>query len=190
MKKQSGFTLIELMVVMAIIAILAIAGLAAYVGYIKQARDTTRISDLSVINKALLAVITNTGKSPTVIDEADNTATVIAAIKAVNNGAILKDPIGTETCYSSGATPTSNQKCAYYYRQCDGGGGFVVSTRFESKTNVTRYTTDGIDTIDPFEGTDASNEDSFWSLGACTSLCTASTECVIVAHTEIKLATP
>ncbi len=54
MKKQSGFTLIELMVVMAIIAILATAGLSAYTGYIKKARDTTRIADLSAINTIVL----------------------------------------------------------------------------------------------------------------------------------------
>lgn len=55
MKKQSGFTLIELMVVMAIIAILATAGLSAYTGYIKKARDTTRIADLSAINTIILS---------------------------------------------------------------------------------------------------------------------------------------
>ena len=54
MKKQSGFTLIELMVVMAIIAILATAGLAAYTGYIKKARDTTRIADLAALNTIVL----------------------------------------------------------------------------------------------------------------------------------------
>lgn len=54
MRKQSGFTLIELMVVMAIIAILATAGLSAYGGYIKKARDSTRISDLRAIQSVVL----------------------------------------------------------------------------------------------------------------------------------------
>ena len=60
MKKQSGFTLIELMVVMAIIAILATAGLSAYTGYLKKARDATRISDLAALNTIVLAEMSST----------------------------------------------------------------------------------------------------------------------------------
>ena len=55
MRKQSGFTLIELMVVMAIIAILATAGLSAYGGYLKKARDSNRIEDLRAIEAVVLA---------------------------------------------------------------------------------------------------------------------------------------
>lgn len=82
------------MVVMAIIAILAIAGVAAYVGYLKRARDTARISDISTINKALLADMTDNGKSPTLMTD------VIAAIKAVNNGVLLRDALEAKTCVS------------------------------------------------------------------------------------------
>jgi type IV pilus assembly protein PilA len=57
MKKQSAFTLVELMVVMAIIAILATAGLSAYTGYLKKARDTTRIADLRAINSIVMATL-------------------------------------------------------------------------------------------------------------------------------------
>ncbi len=64
MKKQSGFTLIELMVVMAIIAILATAGLSAYTGYIKKARDTTRIADINAINTIILGSLSTTGAPP------------------------------------------------------------------------------------------------------------------------------
>ena len=63
-RNQSGFTLIELMVVMAIIAILATAGLSAYTGYIKKARDATRIADLAAINAIVLGEMSSTGIPP------------------------------------------------------------------------------------------------------------------------------
>jgi prepilin-type N-terminal cleavage/methylation domain-containing protein len=58
MRKQSGFTLIELMVVMAIIAILATAGISAYGGYIKKARDNTRIQDMSALETIAISSFT------------------------------------------------------------------------------------------------------------------------------------
>jgi type IV pilus assembly protein PilA len=86
MKKQSGFTLIELMVVMAIIAILATAGLSAYTGYIKKARDTTRIADLGAINTIVLGQMGATGL-PLL-----TAASVNAAILSANNTRRLADP--------------------------------------------------------------------------------------------------
>ncbi len=89
MKKQSGFTLIELMVVMAIIAILATAGLSAYTGYIKKARDATRIVDLRAINDIIFSMISISGTTPSSV------STVRDAIFAANNNQALKDPLDT-----------------------------------------------------------------------------------------------
>jgi len=86
MKKQLGFTLIELMVVMAIIAILATAGLSAYTGYIKKARDTTRIADLAAINTIILASMTTDGLPPIEDD-------ILEVISNANNGQIISDPL-------------------------------------------------------------------------------------------------
>ena len=47
MKKQSGFTLIELMIVVAIVAILAAVALPAYQSYTQKARFTEVVSSLA-----------------------------------------------------------------------------------------------------------------------------------------------
>lgn len=53
MKKQNGFTLIELLVVIFIISILTGIGLVSFSGAQKQARDTTRRSDLGQYRVAI-----------------------------------------------------------------------------------------------------------------------------------------
>ena len=51
MKKQLGFTMIELMIVIIIIGILATLGGAAYSKSLQKGRDTKRISDMQEIQK-------------------------------------------------------------------------------------------------------------------------------------------
>lgn len=51
MKKQTGFTLIELMIVVAIVAILAAIALPAYQNYTKRARFTEVVNSVSPIKQ-------------------------------------------------------------------------------------------------------------------------------------------
>jgi prepilin-type N-terminal cleavage/methylation domain-containing protein len=55
LKSKKGFTLVELLVVIAILAVLAVAVVVVLnpAELLKQARDSTRISDLAAINSAL-----------------------------------------------------------------------------------------------------------------------------------------
>lgn len=59
MKRQQGFTLIELMVAIAIVAILSAAGLPAYQGYLRKAALTDMLNTFSHLRHAVeLCVLT------------------------------------------------------------------------------------------------------------------------------------
>lgn len=53
MRKNAGFTLVELLVVITIIAILSAVGFTSYAAFVKNARDARRQSDLKFIQSAL-----------------------------------------------------------------------------------------------------------------------------------------
>jgi len=195
MKKQLGFTLIELMVVMAIIAILATAGLSAYTGYIKKARDTTRIADLNAINTVVLGMLSATGTTPTSVQA------VADAVKETNNGQFLKDPLDDKAaCFWHATSTTSNiVNCGYYYVQCDDGNGFAVATMFESKANQAMYGYDATGEVAALgsaggmspmpathgvsTGNTAASADALYMVGSCKTYCTAN--CTIDLFTYI-----
>lgn len=142
-RKQSGFTLVELMVVMAIIAILTTAGLSAYTGYIKKARDTKRIVDVSTIDMIIMSWISITGKPPLL------TSTVYTNIINNNNDKMIYDPIdptwvGWKKVCLDTTWSLSLKECYYTYRVCDGGNGYAIGTRFESPSNRQLYANDDI----------------------------------------------
>jgi prepilin-type N-terminal cleavage/methylation domain-containing protein len=189
MKKQSGFTLIELMVVMAIIAILATAGLSAYTGYLKKARDTTRIADISAINNIVMGMVSIDSSSPDTVAEVGN------AVKDANNGVDLLDPMAWKAVCLSTATANTLGVCTYWYAQCDEGTGYAIATTFESKTNQGLYATDPTGTVAAVAGSGgigtiptstapavpvlvasatASNADAFYMVGSCKAYQSAS----------------
>ena len=62
MKKNGGFTLVELIVVIAILAILAGVAIPAYSGYIKKAKDASVITELDAIQTAAQAANATAGE--------------------------------------------------------------------------------------------------------------------------------
>lgn len=62
-KQQTGFTIVELLIVIVVIGILAAITIVAYNGIQSRAKAASRDSDIALINKAILTARINTGKT-------------------------------------------------------------------------------------------------------------------------------
>lgn len=63
LKKNGGFTLVELIVVIAILAILAGVAVPAYSGYIKSANEAADQQKLEAVETAMIAALSLEGKN-------------------------------------------------------------------------------------------------------------------------------
>jgi general secretion pathway protein G len=68
-RSQSGFTLIELMIVMAIIGILATLAVPSYVTAVKHAREAVLREDLHVMRQAIDSYTMDKQKAPQSLDD-------------------------------------------------------------------------------------------------------------------------
>ncbi|MET0101978.1 MAG: prepilin-type N-terminal cleavage/methylation domain-containing protein [Sedimenticola sp.] len=101
MKKQTGFTLIELMIVVAIIAILAAIAIPAYQNYIKEARISKVVDHydeaIRVVRAEMARVAANNSRGGT--DTLPNSSA---------GWILLIDPDGTSTAPEGGGSGFSN----------------------------------------------------------------------------------
>lgn len=70
MKKNGGFTLVELIVVIAILAILAAVAIPAYSGYIQKAEEANDLQLLAAINQAFTVACVENGIAPSELEDA------------------------------------------------------------------------------------------------------------------------
>lgn len=68
-KRQSGFTLIELMIVMAIIGILAVIAVPSYISAVRQAREAVLKEDLFTMRNAIDSYTADKQKAPQSLDD-------------------------------------------------------------------------------------------------------------------------
>ena len=111
MKKNGGFTLVELIVVIAILAILAGVAVPAYSGYMTKARDAAVLTELDAVKTAAFAANATDPDGVKSIQVTTSAITVngeSATLSPYYTGSVTSKL--SNTSYASGAywTPTSN----------------------------------------------------------------------------------
>ena len=133
LNKKSGFTLIELLVVITIIGILATGAVAVFTTQLQWARDSTRISDIKVVESALHQLFSDNWQYP----EFTNSWAFKNEIKPFVSKD-LKDPKqGISVCFEN---DTTKGKCNWFYNSADDSYGlplgmFKLWVKFEKETN-------------------------------------------------------
>ncbi len=154
MRKQKGFTLVEMLVVIAIIAILAGAVLLAInpVATMRKSRDTTRLSDLDSLRSAINIALTE--GEITLVDMAAP-ETSAAGVQAVDGttGYVRFDIPGAGTPQAKTGLgryipalpldPTNADTLVYSFQST--ADNYEINAVLEYADNAVKMTTDGGD---------------------------------------------
>lgn len=128
-KKQSGFTIVELLIVIVVIGILAALVVTTFAGIQKKARNTERETDIKAIHGQLEAFFSQNSSYPTLAQLNDATwrSTNMKSLDAE----ALKDP----KAQTGQTTPAASPSATQYGYAVTGDAGATCDG-----TNCTTYT--------------------------------------------------
>lgn len=115
-KKQQGFTIVELLIVIVVIGILAALVITTFTGIQRKARDTERQTDIKAVHGQVEAYYAQNGRYPTLTDINDTTWRS-NNMKGLDSEA-LKDPKGANSTLAAAAAAN-----VYSYDVQRSGGG-------------------------------------------------------------------
>jgi prepilin-type N-terminal cleavage/methylation domain-containing protein len=131
-RKESGFTIVELLIVIVVIGILAALVVTTFSGIQKKARDSERQTDINALHGQVEAYYAQNGKYPTLANLNDTTW-VSANLKGLDPAA-LKDPRGTASTLAATAA-SGTYSYAVTPAGCDNGTGGDCTTYTLTATN-------------------------------------------------------
>lgn len=144
--KNSGFTIVELLVVIVVIGILAAISIVSYSGITARARDTQRQSDLSHIQEALELFKIDKGGYPMcgssgvfVAGSGNNSVCTVTGITQLYTGGYL--PSNLKDPQNSGAYQyqyaVGFRAASYGYCGMDGSMNYILGAKLEASSNAT-----------------------------------------------------
>lgn len=119
--KQSGFTIVELLIVIVIIGILAGLVITTFVGIQQRARNSERQTDLNSLSSQLEGYFAKNSGYPTLTDLNNPAWRAANEIKVGDADKAMADPSNASTTTLSGTTPTATGN-AYSYNNLTPAG--------------------------------------------------------------------
>lgn len=156
LKKQKGFTIVELLIVIVVIGILATLVIVTFAGIQKKGRDSQRQTDINAIASHAESFYAQYGYYPT--HEDLTTASFLSTYMKGLDPQALVDPKGAAQEIIAGTTPDADQY-SYQASVSGGGAGCVNTTATDPTAAVT--TNNACDTFTAkalLEGTNAAYE--------------------------------
>ncbi|MBZ6072292.1 type IVa pilus major pilin TapA [Aeromonas schubertii] len=137
MKKQTGFTLIELMIVVAIVAILAAIALPAYQTYTKKAKFTEVVSATGAFKTALEVCFQTLGSLQTCTNGANGVPPAAGATGLVTSVNVSGNTASAATITAVGDATTFGSTSNTYIMTGAGANGQIIWTAPASGSTCT-----------------------------------------------------